>query len=86
MVKNEYQIYKSSLENGKEVNVLYNPANHMTVIMDYAPGRCLIFDGSTLAGMDEVADAEKFGNVKMVLATKDELITATPEEIFEATN
>jgi len=80
----EFERRKTKIKE-KEYDMLYDPADDLVVLLNYAPGRCVIYKGKRLGELMELDENEMRNHpeAKMCLAEHDELEISTPAELFK---
>jgi len=70
----------------KEYDMLYDPADDLVVLLNYAPGRCVIYKGDKMKELMDLGEEElrNHPEAKMCLAEHDELESSTPAELFKS--
>jgi hypothetical protein len=81
----EFEAFSAEIQ-GKEHRLLYDKASDLVVILNYAPGRSLIYKGHKLNELVKLSDEELANHpeAKMCMAENSELETSTPAELFES--
>lgn len=79
----EFEPFKATIR-GKEHAMLYDKASDLVVILNYSPGRNLIYKGHKMNALMQLSP-EEFENhpeARMILASHNELNDNTPAELF----
>ena len=66
--------------------MLYDKQSDLVVILNYAPGRSLIYKGHKFNELSQLSDEDiaNHPEAKMCIAANNELESSTPAELFES--